>query len=117
MHRFTGEGEAPTRLDAILFEGFADLWAARAVEDKRITAFVVGLDEVRLASTFTYRAISRPAQLEQGLASALAHFFNHQTHHRGQLHCLLTGLVGEAPELDLVIYQRLNGLGRMRQMG
>jgi hypothetical protein len=26
---------------------------------------------------------------------------NHQTHHRGQLHAMLTGLVGEAPELDL----------------
>jgi hypothetical protein len=25
------------------------------------------------------------------------HFFNHQTHHRGQAHCLLTGLTGTAP--------------------
>jgi uncharacterized damage-inducible protein DinB len=33
---------------------------------------------------------------------------NHQTHHRGQVHAVLTGLVGEAPELDLLFFQRLS---------
>ena len=33
---------------------------------------------------------------------ALAHWLNHQTRHRGQIHALLTGLVGTAPELDLL---------------
>lgn len=32
---------------------------------------------------------------------------NRQTHHRGQVHAMLTGLVGEAPELDLLFFQRL----------
>ena len=36
----------------------------------------------------------------------LAHFFNHQTHHRGQAHMILTGLGRSAPELDLLYYQR-----------
>ena len=39
---------------------------------------------------------------------AAAHWFNHQTHHRGQVHALLTGLVGSAPELDLLFFQRLS---------
>jgi uncharacterized damage-inducible protein DinB len=43
MQRFTGEGDAPNRLDAILFEGFDDLRAARAAEDRRIVDFVDGL--------------------------------------------------------------------------
>jgi uncharacterized damage-inducible protein DinB len=34
--------------------------------------------------------------------------FNHQTHHRGQVHAPLTGLVGQAPEFDPLIYQRLS---------
>ena len=38
MKRFTGEGDAPDRLDAILFEAFDALRAARAVEDARIVA-------------------------------------------------------------------------------
>ena len=116
MRRFTGEGEAPTRLDAIFFESFEDLRAARADEDARIIAFIGGLDGVRLSSKLSYRAISQPVQFEQELAPALAHFFNHQTHHRGQLHYLLTGLVGAAPELDLPIYQRVHSLGGTRQV-
>jgi uncharacterized damage-inducible protein DinB len=37
----------------------------------------------------------------------LAHLFNHQTHHRGQAHAILTRLgVAEPPPLDLLIMQR-----------
>jgi uncharacterized damage-inducible protein DinB len=107
MRRFTGEGEAPDRLDAVLFETLSELRAAREAEDGRIISYVDGLDDDRVAGTIKYRRVSSPEQFEQQLAPALAHWFNHQTHHRGQLHALLTGLTGEAPELDLLFYQRL----------
>ena len=42
MQRFTGEGDAPNRLDAILFETFEALRAAREAEDRRIIDFVEG---------------------------------------------------------------------------
>ena len=106
MRRFTGEGDAPDRLDAILFETFEDLRAAREAEDRRIVDFVDRLDDERIAATIKYRRVSSPEEFEQPLAPALAHWFNHQTHHRGQVHALLTGLVGRAPELDLLFYQR-----------
>jgi len=108
MQRFTGEGDAPNRLDAILFESFDELRAAREAEDRRIVDFVDGLDDDRIAGTIKYRRVSSPEEFEQQLAPALAHWFNHQTHHRGHVHALLTGLVGEAPELDLLIFQRLS---------
>jgi uncharacterized damage-inducible protein DinB len=107
MRRFTGEGDAPDRLDAILFEHFDDLRAARQAEDERIITYVDSLDEDRIAGIIKYRRVSSPEQFEQQLAPALAHWFNHQTHHRGQLHALLTGLTGHAPELDLLFFQRL----------
>jgi uncharacterized damage-inducible protein DinB len=107
MRRFTGVGDAPNRLDAILFETFDELRAAREAEDRRIVEFVDGLDEARIAGTIKYRRVSSPEQFEQQLAPALAHWFNHQTHHRGQVHALLTGLIGEAPELDLLFFQRI----------
>ncbi|HUN48499.1 MAG TPA: DinB family protein [Stellaceae bacterium] len=106
MRRFTGKGEAPDRLDAILFEELATLREAREAEDRRIIAYVEGLDEARLAGTIRYRRVSTPEEFEQPLAPALAHFFNHQTHHRGQAHGILTGLTGKAPELDLLYFQR-----------
>jgi uncharacterized damage-inducible protein DinB len=102
MQRFTGEGDAPDRLDAILFETFDPLRAAREAEDRRIVDFVERLDDARIAGTIKYRRVSSPEVFEQPLAPALAHWFNHQTHHRGQVHALLTGLVGAAPELDLL---------------
>jgi len=111
MHRFTGEGESPTRLDLILFEAFSDLRREREREDARIETYVGGLDEAALAGVVRYRTITRPADVEQPLASALMHVFNHQTHHRGQIHALLTGLGAEAPSLDLPWFQRESGMG------
>ena len=107
MRRFTGEGDAPNRLDAILFERFDELRPAREAEDKRIVDYVEGLDDTRIAGTIKYRRVSSPEEFEQELAPALAHWFNHQTHHRGHVHAILTGLVGQAPELDLLFFQRL----------
>ena len=107
MQRFTGEGEAPDRLDAILFETFDELRTARVSEDRRIVSYVEGLDETRISGTIRYRRVASPEEYEQELAPALAHWFNHQTHHRGQVHAILTSLVGEAPPLDLLFFQRL----------
>ena len=106
MHRFTGEGSPPARLDLILFEDFAGLRAAREAEDRRIVDYAKGLDEAVLAGMIRYRRVTSPETVEQPLALALAHFFNHQTHHRGQAHALLTQLAGRAPELDLLYFQR-----------
>ena len=112
MKRFTGDGEAPDRLDAILHERFADLRTAREAEDRRIVAYVEGLDEARLAGVIRYRRVSTPEEFVQPLAPALDHWFNHQTHHRGQAHAILTGLGKAAPELDLLYFQREVAAGR-----
>ncbi|MCW5695391.1 MAG: damage-inducible protein DinB [Bauldia sp.] len=113
MRRFTGAGDAPNRLDAILFEDRAALAEARAAEDERIIAFVGGVSDATLAGPITYRTITNPAEITQPLAPALFHFFNHQTHHRGQVHALMTQLVDRdfAPPLDLLLYQRETGVG------
>lgn len=106
MKRFTGEGDAPDRLDAILCETFDALRPARVAQDARIVAYVDGLNDARIAGTISYRRVSAPEQFVQQLAPALAHWFNHQTHHRGQAHALLTGLGQPATELDLLFFQR-----------
>jgi uncharacterized damage-inducible protein DinB len=113
MRRFTGEGPVQTRLDEILFDNIDALEAAREAEDQRIIDWVESLDEGALAGTFTYRTITSPQEITQPLRSAMAHFFNHQTHHRGQAHCLVTEIAGNAamPSLDLILYQRETGIG------
>lgn len=86
---------------------FAELRAARKAEDSRIVSCLDGLTDDGLAGTIRYRRVSSPGQFEQQLAPAQTHGFNHQTHHWGQVHSLLTGLTGKAPELDLLSFQRL----------
>lgn len=115
QNRFTGESEAPDRLDTIMFESFDELRAARTAEDVRIIGYLDSLDDARIADTIKYRRVSSPEEFEQPLGPALAHWFNHQTHHRGQVHALLTGLTGAAPELDLLFYQRLGAVILRRQ--
>jgi uncharacterized damage-inducible protein DinB len=38
------------------------------------------------------------------LGLVLAHIFNHQTHHRGQAHAMLSGTPVRPPELDLLYF-------------
>ncbi len=113
MRRFTNEGPTYAALDAVPCNDLASLRAERAAEDHRIIAFVDGLDADKLAAMFSYRSITNPAEITQPLSPALAHFFNHQTHHRGQVHGLLTALAGHdaAPPLDLILFQRETGIG------
>ena len=117
MHRFTGEGGEPKQLDGILYESFSELRGARRAEDARIIRYIAGLSERDLAGAIEYRSTRSPARLEHHLAPLLLHFFNHQTHHRGQAHCLLTEITGEAPSFDLLIYQRETGAGMLKGQG
>ncbi|HKA77398.1 MAG TPA: DinB family protein [Pseudolabrys sp.] len=119
MRRFTSQGEAPPSLDAILFDNFAQLRAARRLEDDRISAYISALREEDLAKTIRFRTVVNPQTIEQVLAPALDHFFNHQTHHRGQAHALLSAVVGNerTPSFDLIIYQREIGQGGLHKIG
>ena len=108
MRRFTGTGESPGRLDTILFEDLDALRTARQSEDGRIADYIDGLSEADFAGHLRYQTVTNPRVIEQELWPALDHFFNHQTHHRGQVHGLLSAIGGNAaaPSLDLLLYQR-----------
>ncbi|MFA7415582.1 MAG: DinB family protein [Rhizobium sp.] len=109
MRRFTGEGPAPRALDERPYETLVDLTAARKAEDERIIRWVDGLDEAAIAARISYSALTNPTPISHKLGAAVAHFFNHQTHHRGQAHTTLTALGKPSLVLDLVYFQRLEG--------
>ena len=106
MRRFTGGGPTYTALDARPCDDLASLWAARQQEDARILAHVSRLDETALAGDFSFRTLVNPADVTESLSAALLHFFNHQTHHRGQAHALLTQAGQDVPSLDLLMFRR-----------
>jgi uncharacterized damage-inducible protein DinB len=106
MSRFEGTGEPQAKLDAVPFERLEDLRAAREREDERIIGHVAGLSGEDLAADFEYATTGGKPQ-RQPRWEALAHLFNHQTHHRGQAHAILTRLgVAEPAPLDLLVMQR-----------
>jgi uncharacterized damage-inducible protein DinB len=110
MGRFSGETFAAPALDTILFDDLPTLTRERIREDERIRSFAAGLDIERLGHPLRYVRVSSNTVYSQPLWTALDHFFNHQTHHRGQIHAILTGLGVKAPELDLIYFQREAGL-------
>ncbi len=101
--RVEGVDRGVTALDQILCDGFASLRTAREAEDERIIALVDGLDEVALAGELSYRSMLG-GTLALPLRVALAAVFNHQTHHRGQVHALIKEAGAEPPALDIPVY-------------
>ncbi|MFQ0814805.1 diguanylate cyclase [Brucella anthropi] len=109
MKRFTTEGDHPNALDAILSDNFIMLRDLRQAEDARICRFVDSLDAQKLGGRYTYTPMREMRTISQRLAPSLAHMFNHQTHHRGQIHAAFTRLGIEAPSLDLFQFLRTEG--------
>lgn len=91
------------RLDEILHDDFATLRGAREAEDERLERYVDGLDGAQLASILNYKSMAGPVGALP-IATILSHLFNHQTHHRGQVHAMLTQTNVPAPQLDLLYY-------------
>lgn len=111
LRRFTGEGESYPRLDVILLEARPELARAREAEDARIVRYIDGLTETDLLAGLRYGNMAGK-RFVHPLATVLDHFFNHQTHHRGQVHGLISSFLGNeaTPSLDLLLYQREVGL-------
>jgi uncharacterized damage-inducible protein DinB len=106
LHRLTGTGVYPGKLDAVVCEDLPSLTAERQRTDERLLDFVQGLSPARIEESWQYRALNGAPQTKS-IREVLAHLFNHQTHHRGQAHMILTVLGVVEPEpLDLLIMQR-----------
>ena len=95
LARFTGVtvpgdfiGPGIRSLDQELFADFDDLRKERALTDEEILNWVNGLTQERLAAPLVYMRAGQ--KQEAPLWWAVAHVFNHQTHHRGQVTALLT---------------------------
>jgi uncharacterized damage-inducible protein DinB len=100
MTRFEGGEHPSTDLGAILFDDFTELRRARAGMDARIEAFFARLSDGFETGNLRY-VNNSGVDTADPLAVILPHFFNHQTHHRAQVHTLLSQLGRDPPVLDL----------------
>lgn len=81
--------ETPTALNQILFSNLEDLLARRTIIDSAILRCAGELTETDLSCILTYTRMSG-GSARKPFDSLLVHFFNHQTHHRGQVTTLLS---------------------------
>ena len=89
-------------LDQQLHEEFDTLRAARAELDREIEAWAEGLGAEELEAPFRFESVVQPRTRVFPLWFLVTHFFNHQTHHRGQLTTLLSQAGCEPGVTDLL---------------
>ena len=83
------------------YEAWSDLERERRACDEAIIAWADGLDRDALAGDLTWYSGAAKAQLSRPRWLLITHMFNHQTHHRGQVHCMLTQAGGKPSDTDL----------------
>ncbi|PWR23544.1 DinB family protein [Zavarzinia compransoris] len=104
LQRLTGQAFATVdRLDFVLADTLPGLRTARDELDRRLTAMVDGFSDADLDAVAAYRTMTAGAASNRR-ADMIQHVFNHQTHHRGQAHVVLSLLRPgvEPPALDLI---------------
>jgi len=94
-------GDADARAAGLAFvpsEELADLARRQALSDERLIAFCDRLDAAALDAVVEMQRADHVQRDRVG--HVLAHLFNHQTHHRGQAHAMLSGTAIAPPQLD-----------------
>jgi len=87
-------------LGQILYDDFAELRAARQREDARLEQFFAAAGASFWERSFEY-VNNQGRDIVETAHVACAHLFNHQTHHRGQVHVMLSQTAVAPPSLDL----------------
>ncbi len=91
-------------LDQILFDDLESLKAGRKEQDDKLIALVDGLSDAELEAPVRYRRIIGDGVEEARAGHILITLLNHQTHHRGQVHAMLTQAGVTPPPLDVIFY-------------
>ena len=100
ISRIEGKDHSLKSLDQILYENLFQLEEARKKEDKHLVDLVNSLSEESIHKEITYKGF------ETGITTytinlILITLFNHQTHHRGQVHNMLSQAGIQPPQIDI----------------
>lgn len=105
MSRFAGtprpQGGIPESVS--LYGDWGELKHERVAFDGVIVDWADKLDDAAVAGDLTWFSNAVKAEVSRPKWLLLTHMFNHQTHHRGQVHCMLTQAGGKPGDTDLFI--------------
>jgi uncharacterized damage-inducible protein DinB len=103
MSRFAGwpKPDRAIRESGGTGETFEALQRDREAADAAITEWAAGLDPAWLEGELSWFSGAKQRNVTARRPLLVAHFFNHQTHHRGQVHALLTRAGEQTSDTDL----------------
>ena len=92
LSRLTGSPPPPGGIaDSVALTPTPAVWAAeRFRTDADLVLWADGLKAVDLVGDLVWYSGAVGRELSRPLQSCVVHLFNHQTHHRGQVHAMLT---------------------------
>ncbi len=80
------------------YDSCAEMQTEQAAADRRLIAYCEQQNDADLGR---YVTIERPGKAQHDTRTRLlAHVFQHQIHHRGQVHAMLSGTSAAPPQLD-----------------
>jgi uncharacterized damage-inducible protein DinB len=105
MSRFDGwpKPETPIKESAGMIADFAELAASREAADAGIGRWADKVDEAWLDADLSWFSGAANREVRAPKRLLVTHFFNHQTHHRGQAHALLTAAGEATGDTDLFL--------------
>ena len=105
LSRFAGTPKpaVPGSESARMIADWDELVAERQATDALIGDWAAGLSAEWLAGDLTWVSGISGRELTRPRSQLVVHFFNHQTHHRGQVHAMLTASGAKPGETDLVL--------------
>jgi uncharacterized damage-inducible protein DinB len=108
LARFNGKTYPLTPVGEDLHADFDELWAARRAFDQEILSWAREVTPAQLAEPMTWTSrLYGFTQTHPRWVQAVQ-MFNHQTHHRGQVHAMLTRLGVDIGPTDVPLLPLLN---------
>jgi uncharacterized damage-inducible protein DinB len=107
MHRFDGLPRPAGGIadSAACYPDWEPMAARRSALDGEIIAWAERLRQEWLDASTTWITSSRNAEMTRSNWVLATHFFNHQAHHRGQVHAMLTAAGVKPGVTDLVFME------------
>nr|WP_235971461.1 DinB family protein [Palleronia pontilimi] len=103
LARFTGGDipAVPQRQSGSYVDDWDCLKAARSDTDAALSTWAATVGQDFLDADYSWYSGSAQARISRPMAQVVAHLFNHQTHHRGQVHAALTQAGHATQDTDL----------------
>lgn len=105
LSRLTGSAKPPIggRDSPIYVDDWAAFRERRRECDRTILDWANGMDGDWLRGTVIWHSGAAGRDMAKPRAFVIAHVFNHQTHHRGQIHAMLTAAGRRPDDTDLFL--------------